>query len=294
VKTKILWLASVFSTGLLLLTLPTAGRAGGILPDTLNYSLTLRSGQAAFDVPMSVAFDGTFYYGASGGNSGGSPLQKYDPLTGDVLSAINNGIDYRGLFSDANGDLYARVYGDHFILKMTAPGVFTSFLTLDNSVVDLDDQAPVVLSGDGSVYASRFGNTLNFWSAVDGSFQSSVILSNYGTVPGETANPTGSTAPKDVTLASFGSYYLTYLDDSDEVFAWDTSGNRVGNLVLENNNGANAFSFSYSNGHIFTNEGGFHGYELAAPPIVIPEPGAVCLLLVGLGAGLARRRRYGI
>lgn len=267
------------------------GRAGGILPDTLDYSLTLNSGQGAFDIPMSVAFDGTFYYGASGGDTGGSPLQQYKPITGDVLSAINNGFDFRSLIRDANGDLYARVYGDHTVLKMTAPGVFTSFLTLDNSVVDLDDQAPVVLSGDGSLYASRFGNTLNFWSATDGSFLSSVVLSDYGTVPGEDPAPTGATAPKDVTLASFGSYYLTYLDDSDEVFAWDTAGNRVGNLTLLNNNGANAFSFSYANGHLFTNDGGFHGYELAAPAIAIPEPGTACLLLAGICTSLTRRKR---
>ena len=287
---KLLQLTIVFSAGALLLSLPTTARAGGILPDTLGYSLALHSGQGLFDTAMSVAFDGTYYYGASGGNSGGSPLQKYDPATGNVLSNINSGVDFRSLVRDANGDLYARIYSDNNILKMTAPSVFTPVLTLDTSVIDIEDQAPVILNADGSAYASRFGDTIHFWSAVDGSFLSSLVLSDYGTVPGE--DPVGGSNVRDVTLASFGSYYLTYLDNSDEVFAWDASGTRVGNMVLENNNGATAFSFSYSNGYLFTNDGEFHGYALAAP-VAIPEPGAACLLLVGIGAGLAlpRRRR---
>ncbi|WP_309712520.1 PEP-CTERM sorting domain-containing protein, partial [Armatimonas sp.] len=94
----------------------------------------------------------------------------------------------------------------------------------------------------------------------------------------------------------FGSYYLTYLEGSDMVYAWDSKGSRVGDLRLLENANATAYSFSYSNGYIFTNDGAqYRGFALSSASSLsssaaAPEPGTLALGTLGL-IGLALRRR---
>ena len=274
----------------LLLALPLTSHAGGVLPDSLDYSFKLYSGQAAFDTPMPVAFDETTYWATSGGGTS-SPMQQYDALTGDVLSQDVPGIDFRSTFVDAGGTIYASGYNDNQIYQLVAPGKLTSVLTLLDVLPE--SQAPVILSPDGTQYASRIGNTINLWSAVDGGWQSALTLADYGSVSGEDSMGTGQT---DLNLAAFGSYYLTYLEGSDMVYAWDSKGNRVGDLQLRNNASASAYSFSYSNGYIFTNDSGqYRGFALSSgsslsSSAAAPEPGTLALGVLGL-IGLALRRR---
>ena len=72
----------LLTVGILLLGLPQASYAGGVLPDNLDYSFKLYSGQGPFQTPMPVSFDGTYYWGPSGGGTT-AEFQQYDPLTGD-------------------------------------------------------------------------------------------------------------------------------------------------------------------------------------------------------------------
>jgi hypothetical protein len=274
-------------TATIFLGLPNTSYAGGVLPDTLDYTYKLYSSQSVFDTPMPVSFDGTSYWAPSGGGIS-SPLHQYDPITGDVIGTSVPGIDFRSSFADASGNIFASGYSDNRIYPMTSLGVFDLGTTFALQTVTPNDQAPVILSPDGTQYASRVGDTINFWSVIDGSWQSALTLSGYGTVSGEVPSGNDQT---NLDLAVYGAYYLTYLEGSDEVFAWDTSGNRVGNLTLLNNSSATAYSFSYSNGYLFTNGGGeYRGYALA-PPVAAPEPGTLAMSLFGLAGLIMRRRR---
>lgn len=260
--------------------------AAGILPDKLDYSFKLYSGQAAFETPMPVASNGKYYWGASGGSTK-SQLQQYDLKTGDVLKSYEPGIDFRSTFADAKGTIYASGYGDSQIYQMVEPGKFTSILTLLE--VAPNEQAPVIFSPEGEQYASRVGNRINLWSTKDGSFQSTLELSEYGALKGEDASGTDQT---DLNLTAFGSYYLTYIPATNEVNAWDTSGKRVGTMELVNNKEATGYSFAYSDNYIFTNSEGsgqYVGYALSPKPLegsaILPEPGTLVLGVLGLLGG---------
>ena len=277
---------------LLLLTQPQASQATGVLPDRLDYTFKLYSGQATFDTPMPVAFDGKSYWGASGG-SPSSPLQQYDPKSGDVVASYISGIDFRSTFSDAIGTVYASGYADNQIYQMVAPGKFTSLLTLSD--IAPHEQAPVIFSPDGAQYASRIGNQINLWSAKEGSWQAALELSDYGTRKGEDALGTDQT---DLNLAAFGSYYLTYIPSTNEVNAWDSAGKRVGTMELGENNQATAYSFGVANGYVFTNDESsqqYRGYVLPSSKLAssatAPEPGTI--VLSALGLLMLSRRRWG-
>lgn len=285
-------IAPLLGLGVLAL-FPATSQAGGILPNTLDYTYKLYSDQfsagADPDTPMPTAYDGVNYYTAAGGNIT-SWLRQYDPITGDVVSSFQPGIDFRGLFSDASGTIYASSYASNVVYKMDSPGSFSTFLTLDTSTVLIDDQAPVVLSPDGNYFASRISQTINLWSIADGSYAGSLDLPDYGNVSGEALNSGGT----NLSLAAMGSYWLTYVDGTDMVYAWDSSGNRVGDTQLLGNNNATAYGFGYANGYVFTNASDpasgaeYRGFALSST--AAPEPGTLALAGLGL-VGLAVKRR---
>jgi hypothetical protein len=286
---------NLFFTIALITGLSSTSHASGVLPDTLDYTFKLYSVQGAFDTPMPVSFDGTYYWGASGGGTE-SPLQQYDATTGDVLTtyAPGPGIDFRSTFADASGNIFASGYSDYRIYPMTSPGVFDLVSTFSLLDVAPNEQAPVILSPDVTTYASRVGNTINLWSAVDGGWLSAITLTDYGNVAGEDAAGLGQS---DLDLAAYGAYYLTYSESNNFVHAWDSAGNRVGSMELINNNNATAYSFGYSNGYIFTNYEAnqqYTGYQLGSvggAGVSAPEPGTLVLSALGIAGMVARRRK---
>ncbi len=234
---------------------------------------------------VGIAFDGSYYWAATGGTSGGTTLAQYD-AAGALVTTYTPGIDFRSIYSDALGNVYARALASNDILRMDSPGSFSTFLTLTGG--SPDPQSSVVRTDAGEFVAMNEG-TVSRWDAA-GVFEGSVALSGWGAVSGETDYPANR------GIASLGGYWLTYSNGT--LSAWDGAGNRVGQTILTgagNTFGSN-LSLSATNGVVWVTEqddgGSWRGYSVGLTSV--PEPTSAVLLLTGLlgvaAVGLRRRR----
>lgn len=251
---------------------------------TYNAAMTFQDGGPA--TTMTMAWDGTNYYSATGGGSG-SPLVKYDAAGNIIAStAPTPGIDFRSIFTNSSNELLARGCcapdGLGAIYKQTATfGDFTLHVALNSPMPDF--QSAVVLNSEGTEYIARSQATVNRWDLV-GNALAAITLSG---------GPTNTGYPSDRGIAAAGGYWLTY--DSQTVYAWDYTGSLLDSAVL---NGAGTsfdsdFSYSYANNMFWVVDqsgGTWRGYDIGLSNAQIPEPGT--LVLLGLGfVGLAASRR---
>ncbi len=249
-----------------------------------SYSASFTFTDSNPSTTMTAAFDGTNFYTASGGSSG-SPYAQYS-ASGNFIANSSPGIDFRSVFTDGSGNLYARGFADSTIYKQTAFGSFSPFLTLNGG--SLDAQSGVVRDGAGH-YVAQSGGVVSQWDA-SGNFIGSVTLNGFG-ANGEASYPQGR------GIAAIGAYWLTYNTNNETLEAWSMAGNLLDSTVL---NGAgtsfdSGFSYSYTDGMFFVADGPFgtwRGYDvgLGGSTVAVAEPGSLALLAVGL-AGFAFRAR---
>lgn len=204
---------------------------------------------------MGMAFDGTNYWSCSGGAS--QRLARYT-LSGALVATYSPGLDFRSLFTRADGTVLARVYNSGVIYQQTTPGVFANAgITLTGGT--LDPQSSVVLTGGGSEFDALSGGVISRWNT-NGAYLGAVNLIGYGAVAGE------NVYPQNRGLAALGNLWLTY-NGTNLLSIWDTNGNRLVQATLPGA-GANtdsSFSFSFCNGKVFVvdNSGGtWRGFDL--------------------------------
>lgn len=236
---------------------------------------------------MTMAFDGTNYYSASGGYLA-SPIAKYDASGNFIAStAPTPGIDFRSVFTNSANEVLARgccdVSGGNAIYKQTSTfGVFTQLLTLGSPGPDF--QSAVVLNSEGTEYIARNSATVKRWDLA-GNALAAVTL---------TGGPTATGYPSERGIAGAGGYWLTYFNQT--VYAWDYAGTLLDSTML---NGAGTsfdsdFSYSFANNKFWVvdNAGGtWRGYDIGlANGGAVPLPGTLALLLAGLIGINATRR----
>jgi len=78
---------------------------------------------------MPITFDGANYWSVSGGSSSGNRLARYG-TSGNLLATYAPGLDFRSVFTDAAGIVYARAYGSPTIYRQTAPGVLVTLVVM--------------------------------------------------------------------------------------------------------------------------------------------------------------------
>ena len=249
--------------------------AGSVFAASYTPSFTFQD--ALGKTTMTVAYDGTSYWSSSGGNMSGSRYAQYDS-SGEFIAAYAPGLDFRSVFTDSLGEVYARQGGDPKIYRQTDPGVF------GESVVELspappNQQSGVVLDEIGMQYLAHDNGVVSLWDLAGNSL-GTVKLADYGdgSVLGETLYPANR------GIAVMGRYWLTYSEQT--LSAWDREGNRVDTttLVGAGTNSSSHFSLSYANNMVFIvdSPGGlWRGYA-------IPEP----LTMLGLFAGTAGIAAY--
>ncbi|MBL8820433.1 MAG: PEP-CTERM sorting domain-containing protein [Planctomyces sp.] len=275
-KFKALWIA-----GLVLAATAGHVQAGFSSP---NYSADVVFQDRLDSTTMTLAFDGTHYWSTSGGSSFGTREAQYNS-GGSLVATFAPGLDFRSVFTDSSGDVFARQYNNSTIYKQTSPGVFSAHVVLAGAI---DDQSSVVLNGNGTEYIALDSGTVNRWNT-SGTALSSISLIGWGSVAGETNYPANR------GIAAVGDSWLTYSDGT--LSMWDSLGNRTGQTTLI---GAGTtfdshFSLSYANGRVFIVDeagGNWRGYDVGLSSSPVPEPGSIALWGLGaLGAMFARRKR---
>jgi hypothetical protein len=272
---------------LVLALLPAVAQAGPVFASEYSASATITD--ALQSTTMTIAFDGVNYWSSSGGGASGVRYAQYTS-GGALVNTFSPGLDFRSVFTDGAGDVYAREYLNSAIYKQGAPGVFSPYATLSGG--SLDSQSAVVLDSAGTRYIAMEAGTVYQWDLA-GSYMGSLGLVGWG--GGDTGYP------QDRGIAAAGGYYLTY-GGSGVLSAWDpVTGNRVDQTTLL---GAGTgfdsyFSLSYAGGRVWVVDepgGMWRGYEVglggAGPgPNPIPEPATATMLACGLCLLLIRKVR---
>lgn len=230
---------------------------------------------------MTLAWDGSKYYTASGGGTG-SPYSEYD-AAGNFIAQNHPGIDFRSVFTDGSGDLLARGYAGRTIYKQNSFGSFSTLTTLNGG--SLDAQSAVVLNGSDTEYLAQSGGTVDTWD-LSGNFTGAFTLAGFGGAQG--AYPQGR------GIAAVGNEILTYYNQT--LTAWSLSGQNLGSttLVGAGTGFDSGFSYSYANNKFWVVDGAggtWRGYDVGLSGAVVPEPGSVAIMGIGLVGLLALRKK---
>ena len=229
-----------------------------------NYFASMTMTDALASTTMTLAYDGTNYWSCSGGGTGGNRYARYD-ASGLLLSTYAPGLDFRSIFTDRRGHVFARAVSSSIIYVQLSPGQFTnSGVSLSGG--SLDSQASVILNGTGTEYIAMSGGAVSRWGT-NGVFLGTVTLQGFGSVSGE------SIYPQNCGVATVGDYWLTYCNSNRVLSLWDQYGNRLGQSTLAGGGTTfdAAFSLSYCNGMAFivSVAGGlWRGYEVCVPMAV--------------------------
>ncbi len=224
-----------------------------------NYFLGITFTDALAPTTMTMAFDGTNYWSCSGGGTSGVRLARYNSA-GGVLATFSPGLDFRSIFTDRTGTVFARAFNDAKIYRQTVPGTFVSAgITLIGG--SLDTQSSVVLNSAETEYVAMSGGVVSRWST-NGTYLGNVNLLGFGTVGGE------NFSPQNRGIAATGGFWLTY-NGSGILSIWDPAGNRVlqSTLTGAGTSFDSAFSFSYCNGKVFVVDaagGQWRGYDVCS------------------------------
>lgn len=268
----------------LCLTAVMGNANAGAVFSSSSYSSGIVFKDSLAQTTMTLAYDGTNYWSASGGSSSGVRYAQYD-AAGNPVATYSPGIDFRSVFTDASGSVYARGYNNPTIYLQTAPGSFTSMLALSGGT--LNSQSSVVMNGNGEFVAMNNG-FVNVWDA-SGNISSSFSLSGFS-----------GAYPNNRGIAVADDYLFTY--NNQTLSAWDYSGTLLDQttLVGAGTSFDSHFSLSYANDHIFIVDqagGSWRGFDIgltSTPSVPVPEPATLALFAFGLaGLGFSYRRKTG-
>jgi hypothetical protein len=168
--------------------------------------------------PISADNDGTWIWTASGGSPDGQRLARYFQ-DGSPDQSFAPNIDFRSLYVDNSGQLYAKEFGIGAIFSISQTGVPTFLYDLN----DPEAQSAASLNGDDTELYTMSAPTLRRYNAANGAFIGSVNLS--GMAGDELA------FPQAWQMETNGAgRILTFANGV--VSEWDLSGTRIGQCTV--------------------------------------------------------------
>lgn len=255
--------------------------------DSTSYNSSISFTDRSNTTPMGIAFDGSNYWSVSGGSSGGVREARYNS-SGSLLSTYSPGLDFRSIFTNASGTVYARQYNNNQIYQQTTPGVFSSILALTGGI--LNEQSSVVLDIANNQYIAMNAGTVSRWNT-SGNYLGTVSLSGFGSQFSE------NSSPNNRGIAVADGYWLTY--SNGNLSAWNpTTGSRLSStqLVGAGTDFNAGYSFSYANNMAFVRtDGNWNGYNVegasaAVPWNFSPEQGVALGLPIFFGLRVLKKR----
>ena len=239
--------------------------------------------QHAFTV---VKDAGGFWVG-DGGGAWGNRLFRYN-TAGAFQTAYAPGLDFRSVFGDGSGAIYARQFNDDAIYRMTSPGSFSNWLTLAGIP---DAQSNVVFDAGNTRLIAMSGGSVQSYDAVTGSLVGTTSLIGFG--------GSENSYPQNRGIVSALGKWLTY--NNGTLSMWDpTTGTRLGTTSLTGaGTGFDAeFSLSFTGGSAWVADGSggnnqWREYDVGLGGVSpVPEPSSIALVGLGLaGMGVVGRRR---
>lgn len=226
----------------------------GILP-------VITFNESPYNHNMHIASDGNYLYTINGGNTSNGQINKFS-LSGALIQTYPIQIDGRGLsYNNADGFLYASVYGGD-IVKITNLSTGTySVLFLG---IMQNSQASFAISTDGSKFFDFSQGTLKIHNFNTGTVINTISGFSFGA-----GNYGGEAA-----VAVDSSHIYTWDATTKTVYAYNQSGAFIQATVLDS--GDNGQSLSIANGYLFVSKdanysvGTWYGYNISGLTF-IPE-----------------------
>jgi len=191
--------------------------------------------------PMSIAFDGTFYWVVGGGNSPGDVAQ---------LDANFNLVDVQSVTLDCRAVFYNPADGNIYIKALTDNGLYRLNTSPFNGGYDVvftnlfqNPQSKACLSADGLYLYDHLDGVVIVYDFATGLTVNTITLDLQHNL----------TWPRGVLIAHTGTYLLTFADNV--IYAYDPSnGNSISNCTLTSMPASYEWSMSYTNGIFFLTE----------------------------------------
>ncbi len=223
----------------------------GLLPsdctlDRASYVSDFRLSPGTACTQMNVTFDGTHYWGYSGGTPS-CRLNQWE-ADGTYLGDYGPGIDGRSVFTKVGceGPTYLNGYASTEIREETSPGSYSGIHSLSGgslssqAVIAYDPVRELYVGGDAG------STTVDRWRGSDGAYVDRLILS-------------GGSHEGYAHAVSNSGCYLTF--SGSTLYSYDgDSGELIDSATLEGASSPN-YTFSYANGYVFIESGdGWDGW----------------------------------
>jgi len=188
-------------------------------------------------VPMSIAFDGTYYWVVGGGFSSGDVAQL--DVNFNLITTQNVGIDFRSIFYDPiDGEVYAKNYGLDLLRLHTNP--FDGGYDVVFTGIFQDLQSKVCVSSDGSTMFDEINGSARSYDFATGNVINTFTLDLQHDL----------NWPRGNLLAHSGTYLLTFANNT--VYAYSpTDGSFIASSSLASMPASDEWSMCYTNGMFF-------------------------------------------
>ena len=191
--------------------------------------------------PLSIAFNGTFYFVVGGGNSPGDVAMLDENF--NLITTQSVDLDCRSVFYNPNdGEVYIKAFTNNGLYRLNTSPFNGGFDVVFTSLFQ-DNQSKVCLSADGLYLYDHLDGNVIIYEFATGLTVNTITLNLQHNLD----------IPRGYLIAHTGTYLLTFADNV--IYAYDpTNGNAISSCTLTSMPTSYEWSISYTNGMFFLTE----------------------------------------